>query len=80
MCRGETYDAIDVFIDAIDLVDLEDVVAEVKSLKPPLLFEEGDEGTPSPVQTFPIALPVNKTIINCWWVNKNINSVHVVEV
>ena len=77
---GETYDAIDVFIDTIDLVDLEDVVAEIESLKPPLLFEEGDEGTPSPVQTLPIALPVDKRIMNCWRVLKHINSVQLVEV
>ena len=44
-----THDSLDVFVLAVDLLDPEDVVAEVEAVEAALLAEEGDDGAAGPV-------------------------------
>lgn len=45
------------FIFHVDPVDLENVIGEVKDVKPSVLIEEDDDGTSGPVQTLAKELP-----------------------
>ena len=47
------YDALDVLILAIDLLQAEDVVTEVEALEPALLAEQGDHHATGPVEALP---------------------------
>ena len=52
-----TYDALDVLVLPVDLLDSEDVVAKVQTLEATLLAQQGDHHASGPVQTLAKELP-----------------------